>query len=399
MLNCRILFVNNIAFNPKFGGIERVTDVLTKSLINRGATVYYLSEASYKGQLEYNLPAPSFGLDDITTSERWRYVDNIIKDNRIRLIINQRGQMESMSYLYGHKGVQVISVLHSAPKAFIKCELCHILKFNALKLTSRLRYLIKLILYPLIYLYRLCLAIRYFRRQFEYIDENSAAIVLLSEKYKSDFRAILGKRETTRLFGIPNMNTFSSVQVECNTKDKVVLYVGRLNKEEKNPSRLLKIWKKIYNKFPEWRLIFVGEGEEREYLERYVDKYNMSRVTFTGVQSQVEDYYRIASIVCLTSNFEGWGLALTEGMQYGCVPMTFNNYKAASDIIDDGINGYLVSPYNLNEYAARLSRLMSDDAIRERMSQSAIEKVKKFDTDEIVDLWENLFRKVVNNSE
>ena len=104
-----------------------------------------------------------------------------------------------------------------------------------------------------------------------------------------------------------------------------------------------------------------------------------------------------ASFVCLTSFYEGWGMSLTEGMSYGCIPFTFNNYGAASDIIDDDINGCLIKTFDEKDYANRLSELMSDENKRQEMSRAAIEKVKSFSVEKIVDKWESLFVNVIND--
>ena len=70
----------------------------------------------------------------------------------------------------------------------------------------------------------------------------------------------------------------------------------------------------------------------KENMQQKVKSYNLKNVFFEGRQSDVAQYYKKASFICLTSNFEGWGMVLTEGMQYGCIPMTFNNYGAAYEI-------------------------------------------------------------------
>ena len=174
-------------------------------------------------------------------------------------------------------------------------------------------------------------------------------------------------------------------------KGKNILYVGRLEKVDKNPIRILKIWKDLQCKYPDWQLKIVGEGTEKVKMQEYVKLHSLNNVHFEGQQSDVSQYYREASFVCLTSNFEGWGMALTEGMQFGCIPFTFNNYGAAYEIIDDGINGCLISAYNLKEYGSRLSELMSDDDMRSKMSMAAIEKVKMFSVENVVDKWEEIF--------
>ena len=169
-----------------------------------------------------------------------------------------------------------------------------------------------------------------------------------------------------------------------------MLFVGRLAKLEKAPLRLLKIWTHLHKKHPDWKLLIVGDGEEKEHMISYVIRKKLINVFFAGKQVDVASYYRKAEFVCLASNFEGWGMALTEGMQYGCIPITFDNYGAAFEIIDDGLNGCLIHAFDTREYARRLSELMSDNSRREKISKAAIEKVKMFSVEKVVDKWEDL---------
>jgi glycosyltransferase involved in cell wall biosynthesis len=84
-------------------------------------------------------------------------------------------------------------------------------------------------------------------------------------------------------------------------------------------------------------------------------------------------------------------------MNFGCIPFTFDNYGAASEIIDDNINGCLIPPFKLQIYAERLADLMQDKLRRVSMSQAAIEKVQTFSIERVADLWENLFETVKTN--
>ena len=160
----------------------------------------------------------------------------------------------------------------------------------------------------------------------------------------------------------------------------------------------MKIWEKLYRKFADWKLVLVGDGPDRDRIVEYIERWGIKNVFLEGSKSNVVDYYRKASFICLTSFYEGWGMSLTEGMAYGCIPFTFNNYGAASDIIDDGINGCLIKAYNVNEYASRLSELMSNEARREKYSYAAIDKVKSFSIEFVLPKWEALIAELVDKS-
>lgn len=212
---------------------------------------------------------------------------------------------------------------------------------------------------------------------------------LLSESHIEDFEKYYQKYDGSKIVSISNPNSF--VPQKCHKK-KQLLYVGRLDGGQKRPDRLIKIWQRLYKKFPDWEMIIVGDGKERKRLEESAKK--LERISFVGFQSP-EQYYRDASILCLTSNFEGFGMVLTEAMAFGTVPFAFDSYSAVHDIIEDGRTGVLVTPFSIKEYADKLTLLMQDEEERDRMSENCIKDVTRFSLDNIVNKWESLFNSLV----
>ena len=220
----------------------------------------------------------------------------------------------------------------------------------------------------------------------------SNAIVTLSNRCVCTLKDLIVVPNNAKIISIPNPNSFYVEDEPAAIKSKVILYVGRLSKIEKEPLRLLKIWEHLHQKCQDWCIKIVGDGDEKKMMHDYVKEHCLNNVIFEGRQSNVTQYYKEASFICLTSNFEGWGMALTEGMQYGCIPFTFNNYGAAFDIIDDGLNGCMIPAYDLKKYAKRLFELMSDESKRSEMSKAAIKKVRMFSVGNVVDRWEVLLK-------
>jgi glycosyltransferase involved in cell wall biosynthesis len=229
------------------------------------------------------------------------------------------------------------------------------------------------------------------RKHYQIISQKSDACVLLSEKYFDDFRDV-SRPYNTNILAIPNPNTFQLSHLDLDNKEKIILYVGRLKESDKNPLSLLKVWTKIYKKHSDWKLLLVGDGEDIGLLQSYCKKYQLERVIFEGPKRDVASYYKRASFICLTSKFEGWGMSLVEGMSFGCIPFTFNNYGAASEIIDDGINGCLVPAFEIDMYANRMSDLISNENQRLFMAKKAFLKSRKFDLAKITLKWDMLFR-------
>lgn len=392
-----LLFVNNIPFNPVAGGIERVTDILAKELGRRGYHIFYLcgkldADSSYL--LNYDFPAglyqlPEEGLFD--NKQNQLYYEKLQKDLGIDIVINQRGLNGSFNAILPITTSKLVSVIHSKPDYEITQNLRLMPECSQPPFTSLKKAVKKL--FPFVFkrywgnIYRSELKPKY-----EKLANYSDAIVTLSHQDICIMNNYISSGNFHKIHSIGNPNSFESPYSEnALNKRKIVLFVGRLDNWEKNPLRLLQIWKYLNAGCPDWQLKIVGDGLERCVMEKFVETNKLSNVYFEGQTNNVENYYKEASFICLTSNIEGWGMALTEGMQFGCIPFTFNNYGAASEIIDDGINGCLIPPFKLKTYAKRLSGLMKDNAKRNAMSVATIEKVKRFSVSKIADKWEDLF--------
>ena len=391
-----ILFVNNIPFNPKFGGIERVTDVLAKQLITQyGHNIYYLSFDN-NCDTDYLYPAKLFALPASSNLfERRQYLSNLIEQYEIDIIVNQRGQFDYVCDVLNSQEAKIVNVIHSQPTAWVKMKVLSLYNYTPQTLYQKIRFFLKILLFPIVYYYIKNKESKYYASHYLQILNNYDALVLLSEKYKEELsKLIRSDLSMHTIVGIPNPNTFKEVDVDWKQKEKVILYVGRLDNIEKSPLRIIKIWKRLFKRFYDWKLILVGDGECLSAMLDFVRQNRIERVYFEGAQTNLEQYYQKASFICLTSNYEGWGMALTEGMQYGCVPVTFNNYGAASDIIEDGVSGCLIDPLNLHQYKCRLSKLMKDDNLRKKMGEEAIRKVRDFDSNIVASKWNDLFKKI-----
>ena len=104
-------------------------------------------------------------------------------------------------------------------------------------------------------------------------------------------------------------------------------------------------------------------------------------------------YYESASILLLTSEFEGFPLVLLECMSFGVVPAVYGSYSAVYDIVEDGKNG-LILPYDKKGYnaalmAEKLSVLMQSSD--QRMAENAIVTSRKYSLDFVYQSWEKLF--------
>ena len=217
----------------------------------------------------------------------------------------------------------------------------------------------------------------------------------LCEGYKQDIcRGIGIKPEKSHIVPICNMeHPVKDINFD---KEKIIMYCGRLETSGKCVDRLLRIWGKIQDRLPDWQLYLVGDGPHKEQIINQIHNDRLERVTLTGYQPDVRQYYRKASIVCLTSKFEGWGLALTEAQANGCIPIAFNVSQGVEFILSpSGMNGFLVHPFDEDEYADTILKITSmTEEETMTIRQNAVRKSLEYTPETVGNKWKTLFDKL-----
>ncbi len=126
------------------------------------------------------------------------------------------------------------------------------------------------------------------------------------------------------------------------------------------------------------RLVIVGDGPERAALQSRVAALKLEQsVTFAGFQSDVAPYYQIADLAVLPSHSEGSPYALLEAMAAG-VPVLATSVGGVPEIVKDNETGFLVEPERPEGLGGRILELMADEAIRQKVSRAAKERVKHY---------------------
>lgn len=179
--------------------------------------------------------------------------------------------------------------------------------------------------------------------------------------------------------------SLSKSELSKGVRNRTVLAVGRLS-HEKNFGALLRIWSQTRR--GDWKLRIVGDGYEYNQLQELARELHIDdSVEFVGWVENPVDEMLNASILCLTSLYEGYALVLTEGMSCGLPVISFDTPYGPSDIITDGKDGFLVDYLDESMFAKKLSELMEQDDLRHRMSEEAVKESEKFTLDSIVNLW------------
>ena len=381
-----IVFAYPTGLNPQKGGVERITDIIAKILLKRGYTIFYLNWEREQDNYEYPVPVidlPSSNLEDPNNLEVY---NRFLKENRIDVIINQHGLYEGTYFLSQVKvqNVKIISVLHSDPFGYYDHLFADLMTLRDSSIKEKVKRVARF------FLYRKVKKIihRSLVNHYTFIQEHPQYVCLLSESYKERLEAYCDLPDNY-FISIPNPNTYENIEIIPH-KEPILLFVGRLDNRSKKLFTLIDIWYRLCKLYPQWKLIIVGDGPDKDVLINKAK--DISNIEFKGYQDPRE-YYEKASIFCMTSIFEGFPMCLTEAMQFGCVPVAFDSFSAVYDIIKPGETGELVKSFDKKEYVGKLIHLIDDETYRKKLSKNAFQYVKRYDIANILPKWIELIEK------
>ncbi|MFH0871788.1 MAG: glycosyltransferase [bacterium] len=175
---------------------------------------------------------------------------------------------------------------------------------------------------------------------------------------------------------------------------KILLSVGRLAKE-KNLEALLEAFSRLAAESPDGYLILVGKGDEEDRLKAWVRQRGLAaRVRFVGAQPRrdLARYYRAAHLLLFSSLSEAQGLVVVESMAQGLPVVALRSF-AVEDLIEDGVNGYLVE--GVEDFVARARELLFDETKRRSFSEKAREKAREFAAPAMADRMLGLYQELV----
>lgn len=217
--------------------------------------------------------------------------------------------------------------------------------------------------------------------------KNCNYVVTLTSKDKKFWQDGLGK-SNAKLINIANPSTYVKPHCSASLDSKIVLAVGRLTKV-KGFDLLIQAWQKICESNRTWTLYIVGGGPEEENLKNLVNKLGIeNRVVFTGMTHNVGLYYAKSSIFCLSSRNEGLPMVLLEAQSYGLPIVSFDCNTGPSELVEHGINGFLVPPEDISSMQYYLEKAMSLEARRyNEMMINSLNNIEKFSIQNIVNEW------------
>lgn len=382
-----ILFI--IGKYPGYGGTEKMTTILANEFSRLDHNVFIASFESTAPELSSELHGPKLvGLRyPVRNATNVRILKKLIRERNIDYILNQwcLPFKVTMMINYARKGTsaKLVSVLHGVPnrsKILITAE-------DAVNNSSGARKIINIIKQKLID--------RALRLSCRYVYRHSDRYVLLSESFIPAFSKYSGCKDFSRLYAIGNpisITTDYTTDYIRNKKNQI-LYVGRMDMENKRVNRIIDTWSLLACKHKDWSLHLVGDGPHKSELERYVKHNDIRNVVFHGfVPDEPTKFYKESKIFILTSDLEGFGLVIVEAMSYAVVPIIYGSYSSVYDIITPCKDGYITNPpFSAQKTANLIESLIIAPDNMETMALAAQTKSQNFELKSTVNKWLSLF--------
>lgn len=157
----------------------------------------------------------------------------------------------------------------------------------------------------------------------------------------------------------------------------VILFSGKLT-EVKKPFDLLKAYAKLQDE-KKSNLIFLGEGPLKKELEKFTFDKNLENVKFVGFKNQTEisEFYAMADVLVLPSEYEPWGLVVNEAMCFSLPIIVSDKVGAGGNLVKDKVNGYIYPSGNTLALKEALRRVLFDHE-KSEMGYKSLEIVKKW---------------------
>lgn len=192
---------------------------------------------------------------------------------------------------------------------------------------------------------------------------------------------------------IPDFCRFTSSNISQHVNKRIIA-VGRLADEKDYPS-LLRVARIVFDRYPDWCLDILGEGDERPVIESLIKRYTLQDNVFLhGAHTNVQDWMAESSMLVLTSRYEGFAMVLVEAMTCGLPVVSYACPVGPREIVSDGVDGFLVPPGDEEAFASRICELIEDEPMRKRIGLAAIKKAERFNPNTVITQWIDLFKQL-----
>ena len=403
-----ILFFTQLFYPSLYGGGEYLFFLIAKELVKRGHSVHVIAQrltgTSEFEQVEginihrVGSEITYSGTLPPTIVTNLRYLTSAVKKGRSIIKENRRNGTRKIDIIHSNTYVPALS-------GYLCSKLCglpHIITFHDVYQASDKKFWKKnwrATQHTNVPFYTSSLS-RIVERIV--LRLNPALFHTVSEMSKEDLLNFGVKPD--KIMVIPNGIDSSSYQqysteggTNISSVEQNAVFVGRLV-FYKNIQTVIRAFRKVIAVIPNAKLIIIGDGLFKEELLKEASPIK-ENVIFTQRISHEDKLKRIeeSSFMVFPSLIEGFGIAIIEA--FACKkPVLASDIRPMSDIVKDNHSGFLISPFDEEEWANKMIYLFSNTKQQKRMGENAYHEFqRKYEIDTIIKEYQKLYERVINH--
>jgi len=230
------------------------------------------------------------------------------------------------------------------------------------------------------------------QKYYKHLCENNKefdGIIMLTKEAALDFSNLYGGAD--KLFVSPHPYPHMISKTDFNKRNtKKAVVVARLD-PLKQVNLAIELFPLVTQSLPEATLDIYGRGPEEENLRNRIKELGMENNIFLkGYTDEPLAAFNTAVLSITTSIAEGYGLTLMESICNGCPPFAFDIKYGPSEIIDDGITGFLFPRFKLVNMADKIVEYFENTEMQMKMSENCYTAAERFSTGKFLENWFNI---------
>ena len=168
----------------------------------------------------------------------------------------------------------------------------------------------------------------------------------------------------------------------------VVGNVAELDDDTKGQRTIIEVARRLEFEVPNALFLLIGKGKDEAALKAEAE--GLSNVRFVGWSDRLADYYAAMDLFMFPSRTEALGSAVLEAMSLG-LPVIASDVGGIPEIVQPGVNGFLIDPTDVNAWAHRVEQLRGDSCLRSRLAQNAAVTAAAFSPEVIAEQYYSLY--------
>lgn len=203
----------------------------------------------------------------------------------------------------------------------------------------------------------------YNQKLYKRLFSQANLILVLSEQWRKWIKEALGITEHVEVL----YNPCPKVNRREDSRENIILFAGTII-PRKGYADLIKAFAKIAKKYPDWKVVFAGNGEIENAKNIATEDGISNQIVFLGWINgkKKEETFQKASIYCLASDGEGFPMGVLDAWAYG-IPCVVTPVGGIPDIVKDGINGLIFPVGDIEALASKLEKLITNRDLRKKI--------------------------------